>query len=208
MQSTPSESGRVASRADSPGHSTGGTVRPGREQGLVGEAGGRSTPALVLRPRIQWWLPGPALLVVAIAIVASGRWLGLALMLIAVPLFPVLWVRLEVGEQAIRRRTWRGTWSTIPMGSVDALRLRRLPFGVLRWMRRGYRIGRFWSVPLTLRLQRDVEVLIQLRCVWWSGWKDLARFVGSLPEVDLDVRTRGRLDRYVGPIASATPVQP
>jgi hypothetical protein len=89
---------------------------------------------------------------------------------------------------------------TIRLDTIDTLRLRRLPFGLTRiFGRRGFRIGRFWTVPLTLRLQTGSEVRLQLRCVWWNGWQSVARFLASEPGMNLDDRTRGRLDTYVGP---------
>jgi hypothetical protein len=39
----------------------------------------------------------------------------------------------------------------------------------------------------------------QLRCAWWNGWQRMTRAVLALnSELDLDQRTRGRIERYVG----------
>jgi len=143
-------------------------------------------------------------LVIAVGLAGAGVLAALLLVPIAVGCFPTVWARLEVGEHAIRRRRWHGGWTTVATDSVDTLRLRRIPFPILGWLKRGHRLGRFWSVPLTLRLQHEETVLVELRCVWWSDWRDLARFAASQPDVDLDLRTRGRLARYVGPLSWAT----
>ena len=156
-------------------------------------------PALVVRPRLAWRLPGPLLLVAGAALVASGlRW-GVAVAALGVLFLQTLWVRLLVTGVSIRGRGWRGQRTTIRLDTIDTLRLRRLSFGPTRILGRGFRIGRFWTVPLTLRLQTGSDVRLQLRCVWWNGWQSVARFLASEPGMDLDDRTRGRLDSYVGP---------
>jgi hypothetical protein len=117
---------------------------------------------------------------------------------IAVAFLPAIWERVEVGPHTIVQRNWRRE-RTIDFDDMNAFRLRRIPFRAIAGLRRGYKFGRFWSIPLTLRLiDRDV-VLLDLRCGWWNGWQELARYVVvSHPDVDLDGRTRGRLERYVG----------
>jgi hypothetical protein len=159
---------------------------------------------MVLRPHFVCRAIGPVLLVVAVGLAGAGLLAALVLVPIAVIFFPTVWARLDVGEHEIRRRRWRGGWTSVSTDSVDTLRLRRLPFPVLAWLKRGHRFGRFWSVPLTVRLQHEENVLVELRCIWWNGWRELARFAAAQPDVDLDLRTRGRLARYVGPLAWAT----
>lgn len=159
---------------------------------------------MVLRPHVACRAVGPVLLVIGIGLAGAGLLPALVLVPIALVFFPTVWARVEVGEHSIRRRRWRWGWNTVPTDSVDTLRLRRLPFPALAWMKRGHRLGRFWSVPLTVRLQHEETVLLELRCIWWNGWRDLARFAASQPGVDLDLRTQGRLARYVGPLAWAT----
>ena len=153
-------------------------------------------------------MPLPALLAVAAVLVARGRPWGIALLPAALVWTPVLWVRVEATESTVRRRSWRGRWRRVPLESITTLRLRRLPYRALRWVRRGYRIGRFWSVPLTLRLLDESRVRLELRCAWWGSWRALAGFAASLPDVDIDARSRARLDRYVGPIARDTSLHP
>ena len=111
---------------------------------------------------------------------------------------PALWDRVDVGADTIVQRGLR-KHRTIELTDVDAFRLRRIAFPLLQGIHRGYKIGRFWSIPLTLRLLHREEVLLELRCGWWNGWRELARYiVVSCPDADLDGRTRGRLERYVG----------
>jgi hypothetical protein len=160
------------------------------------------TPTLVMTPQVQWRVGGPVLLLAAVAVVVLGPiWtLPLAVVLAAtgVSLLPALRDRLEVGATFIRCRTIMHE-RTIDIGDVDTMRLRRVPFPLLRWLPRGYKVGRFWSIPLTMRLSNGEDPRLDLRCAWWSNWRELARFVLAVhPEVDLDSRTRGRLERYVG----------
>jgi len=200
MQSTPSEAGRTESRADLRADSIGDTVLPVRAPG--------SSPTVVLRARVQWRAPVLALPVLAAVFLVFGQWSGVVLLLFAVPFVPAWWIRIELNEQSVRRRDWRRRWTSVDLESVDGLRLRRLPFAALAWLPRGYRVGRFWSVPLTLRLQHGEAVRLEARCVWWDDWRDLARYVAARPNIDLDARTRGRLGRYVGPIAFVPSDQP
>ena len=43
---------------------------------------------------------------------------------------------------------------------------------------------------------RDDETLSQITVVFWEGWPKLARYLLSIPGIDSESRTRGRLDRY------------
>jgi hypothetical protein len=163
----------------------------------------RPGPRLVLRPKVQWMVAGPALLFLALVVVAAGRLAGvlpgLVFAAVGVLFLPALRERIDVGTSMVVQRSWRGRVTTIQLEEVDTLRLRRVPFVALQGLRRGYKFGRFWSVPLTLRLLAGEQVLLELRCGWWNNWQELARFaVTSIPEIDLDGRTRGRLERYVG----------
>ena len=161
-----------------------------------------AAPTLVLRPQLHWRLVGPALILLALLVLAAGRLraapIAFVLVVIAVPFLPALRERVEVGPRSIVHRRWRGRRTAV-LDEVDTLRLRRIAFPLLSRLRRGYKVGRFWSLPLTLRLLRGETVLLELRCGWWDGWRELARYViVSHPDVDLDGRTRGRLERYVG----------
>jgi hypothetical protein len=161
------------------------------------------TPRLVLRPKVQWMLAGPVLFALALAVLATGRLraapVALVLGLIGIAFLKSWFDRVELGPETVRRRTWL-TRETVPLDQVDTLRLRRIAFPWLRWVRRGFKIGRFWSLPLTLRLMRgEDEPLLELRCGWWKGWQGMTRALLALnPELDLDQRTRGRIERYVG----------
>ena len=200
MQSTPSEADRTESRTDPGTDSIGDTVLPVRAPD--------ASPTVVLRARVQWRAPVVVLPVLALVFIVFRQWSGVVLLLFALPFVPALWIRIELSERTVRRRDWRRRWTPVDVESVDVLRLRRLPFAALAWLPRGYRVGRFWSVPLTLRLQHDEAVRLEVRCVWWDDWRDLARYVAVRPNIDLDARTRGRLGRYVGPIAFVPSDQP
>jgi hypothetical protein len=160
------------------------------------------SPRLVLRPHLQWRVAGPALLVVALLVLVAGRVRAVPFALVfavAGVAFLSAWRdRIEVGATSIRRRTWRRE-TTVDISDVDTLRLRRVAFPLLRWLPRGYKVGRFWSIPLTVRLLSGEDPRLEIRCGWWSNWQELTRFViSAYPDVDLDGRTRGRLERYVG----------
>ena len=70
-----------------------------------------------------------------------------------------------------------------------------MPFGPPRPPHRSYRIGRFSTTPIRLRIIGDDE-MIQLTAALWANWPALVRVVLTLPGVESDSRTRGRLDRY------------
>jgi hypothetical protein len=159
-------------------------------------------PTLVLRPQIGWRAVGPILILLAFAALAVGRRQAVPaaflLGVLGAAFLPAWLDRVDVGETTIIRRSLRGR-RTIVIDEVDTMRLRRVPFVLLRFLPRGYKVGRYWSIPLTLRLLDDDHELLALRCIWWDNWRGLSRYlVSAVPEVDLDGRTRGRLERYVG----------
>ena len=94
--------------------------------------------------------------------------------------------------------TARGITSTtvIPIRRVREVRLRRVPFGPPRPPHRSYRIGRFSTTPIRLRIIGDEDEMIQLTAALWADWPALVRVCLTVPGVQSDSRTRGRLDRY------------
>lgn len=165
--------------------------------------GSGEMPRLVLRPKVQWLLAGPVLFVLALAAVAAGGGRGapvaVVLGLLGIAFLKSWFDRVELGPETVSRRRFL-TRETVPLDQVDTLRLRRIAFSWLRWVRRGFKVGRYWSLPLTLRLMRgEDEPLLELRCGWWNGWQRMTRALLALnPDLDLDQRTRGRIERYVG----------
>jgi hypothetical protein len=162
----------------------------------------------VVRPQIAWRVIGPALIALAFAALVLGRRqaipVAFVLGVLGAGFLPAWLDRLEVGETTIVRRSLRGR-RTIVLDEVDTMRLRRVPFVLLRFLPRGYKVGRYWSIPLTLRLLDDDHGLLTLRCIWWDNWRGFSRYlVGAVPELDLDGRTRGRLERYVGMLLPAS----
>jgi hypothetical protein len=101
---------------------------------------------------------------------------------------------VEVGDDVVRARGIVGT-TVIPYGDVREVRLRRVPLGPPRPPHRSYRIGRFSTTPIRLRIIGDDD-MIQLTAVLWASWPALVRVMLTLPDVQSDSRTRGRLDRY------------
>jgi hypothetical protein len=159
-------------------------------------------PRLVVRPKVQWLLAGPVLLVLALGAAASGRPrllpIAVVLGLVGIALLGSWFDRVDLGPVTVRRRSLLSR-VTIALDDVDTLRLRRIAWPWLRWVKRGFKVGRYWSLPLTLRLMHGDAPQLELRCVWWSSWRELTRALLTLnPELDLDQRTRGRIDRYVG----------
>jgi hypothetical protein len=181
------------------------TVSPPDPTPVVSDARERESadrPTLVLRPQIHWRVAGPALIGFGLLLLAVGRLraapFALVFFAIGAAFLPALWDRVDAGPGTIGQRSVR-KHRKIALTDVDTLRLRRIAFPLLKGIHRGYKIGRYWSIPLTLRLLHGEEVLLELRCGWWYGWRELARYVVvSCPDVDLDGRTRGRLERYVG----------
>jgi hypothetical protein len=181
------------------------TVSPPEPTPVVADVRARESadrPTLVLRPQIHWRVAGPALILFGLVLLAVGRLraapFALVFFAIGAAFLPALWDRVDVGPDTIGQRSLRGN-RKIALSDVDTFRLRRIAFPVLKGIHRGYKIGRYWSIPLTLRLLHGEKVLLELRCGWWYGWRELARYiVVSCPDVDLDGRTRGRLERYVG----------
>jgi hypothetical protein len=175
---------------------------PGAPVSAAPEHERQERPTLVLRPQLHWRAVGPALIVLAMLLLAVGKLLlvpfALVFLAIGVAALRTFWERVDVSPGTIVQHSLR-KHRTVPLAEVDAFRLRRVAFPVLAGLQRGYKIGRYWSIPLTLRLLHRDEPLLELRCGWWYGWRDLARYViVSCPDVSLDGRTRGRLERYVG----------
>jgi hypothetical protein len=167
-----------------------------------------SRPALVMRPQLGWRVMGPGLILLAVVLVAVGRVLAVPVAFVlaaaGAALLPAWWDRIEVSGSTIVKRAWRGRY-TVTVGDVDAMGLRRVALPALRFLPRGYRFGRYWTIPLTLRLLTGDTILLELRCVWWRSWRELARFlVRTQPALDMDGRTRGRLERYVGLLLPAS----
>jgi hypothetical protein len=168
----------------------------------------RARPALVMRPQVGWRALGPGLILLAVLLVAVGRLravpVAFVLAAAGAALLPAWWDRLEVSEAAIVRRAWRGQHE-VALADVDGMGLRRVSLVGLRFLPRGYRIGRYWTIPLTLRLLSGDSVVLELRCIWWSHWRELTRYVvTTVPNLDVDGRTRGRLERYVGLLLPAS----
>jgi hypothetical protein len=159
-------------------------------------------PTLVLRPQIHWRLAGPGLILFALVLLAAGRLraapFALILFVIGVTMLPAIWERVDVSPDTIVHHGFR-QHRAVPLAEIDAFRLRRIAFPFLRFIHSGYKVGRYWSIPLTVRLLHRDEPLLELRCGWWDGWRELSRYIiVTCPDVDLDGRTRGRLERYVG----------
>jgi hypothetical protein len=167
----------------------GSAVTP--EGGRPGVAGG---PVVVFRPRLVLLVVGPLVLLAGVAILASGSIVGVPLVAVGL-LVSLAWLpKVEVGNDVVRARGLVGT-TEIPYDDVREVRLRRVPFGPPRPPHRSYRIGRFSTTPIRLRIIGG-EDMIQLTAVMWADWPALVRVVLGLPGVQSDSRTRGRLDRY------------
>ena len=152
-------------------------------------------PVLIIRPRIALRVAGPTLFAVGALSLAADFLAGGVLVLAGLALL-VAWIpRIEADATEIRIRRLRGS-EAIPLATVDEIRLRRVPFGPPRPVRRNYRIGRFCTTPIRFRIICKEITLVQITVVWWDHWPKLVRYVLSLPNVGSDGRTRGRLDRY------------
>jgi len=161
------------------------------EGGRSGVAGG---PVVVFRPRAVLRLGGPLLLVAGIVLAVSVAPVAAALAAIGA-VISLSWLpKVEIGNDVVRGRGLVGT-TVIPYDEVREIRLRRVPFGPPRPPHRSYRFGRLSTTPIRLRIIGDEE-MIQLTAALWADWPALVRVMLSLPDVESDARTRGRLDRY------------
>lgn len=152
-------------------------------------------PALTLRPRLVVRIVGPILIVLGLAGFAAGFPAAMLLALVGFTAL-VAWVpRVSVDDRELRIRGVVRT-KRIPLAAIDEVRLRRVPIGPKRPSRRNFRFGRFCSIPLRLRVMKNEETLSQITVVFWEGWPKLARYLLSIPAIQSDGRTRGRLDRY------------
>jgi len=149
---------------------------------------------VIFRPRVLFLVLGPLVLLGGVAIVAAGSAAGVVVAIVGAVVSLSWRPRIEVGDDAVRARALVGT-TVIPYDEIREVRLRRVPFGPPRPPHRSYRIGRFSTTPIRLRII-GVDDMIQLTVGLWSDWPALVRVVLSLPGVESDSRTRGRLDRY------------
>jgi hypothetical protein len=157
-----------------------------------GAAGG---PMLTLRPRLAFRSAGPILIVLGLGGLVAG-FPAAALLALVGFIALVAWMpRVSVDDRELRIRGVVRT-ETIPLATTDEVRLRRVPIGPKRPARRNYRFGRFCSIPLRLRVMQNETTLFQITVVFWEGWPKLARYLLSIPTMESDGRTRGRLDRY------------
>jgi hypothetical protein len=149
---------------------------------------------VIFRPRVIFLVLGPLLLVGGVAIVAAGTVAGVAVAVVGATMSLSWRLRIEVGDDIVRSRGLLDT-TVIPYDEIREVRLRRVPFGPPRPPHRSYRIGRFSTTPIRLRII-GADDMIQLTAVLWANWPALVRVVLVLPGVESDTRTRGRLDRY------------
>jgi hypothetical protein len=161
------------------------------ERGTPGVAGG---PVVVFRPRAALLAGGPLLLLAGIALAVAVAPAGAAVAVVGA-VVSLSWLpKVEVGNDVVRARGVVGT-TVIPYGELREVGLRRVPFGPPRPPHRSYRIGRVSTTPIRLRIV-GADEMIQLTAALWANWPTLVRVMLSLPGVQSDSRTRGRLDRY------------
>ena len=164
-------------------------VDGGRETGVV------SSLTVTLRPRLVFRAVGPVLILAGIAGIAAQFLPAIGLLVLGGVAMATWIPSLRVDDHAVRLR---GLWTmtTIPLDTVDEIRLRRVPFGPKHALRRVYRVGPFCSTPIRLRFLLDDLTLAQITVVYWGGWAGLVRYLLTMPGITADSRTRGRLDRY------------
>lgn len=149
---------------------------------------------VIFRPHVALRIGGPLLLLAGVAVLVVGSAVG-ALLVALGAVVALSWLpKVEVGDDVVRARGLIGT-TVIPYADIREVSLRRVPFGPPRPPHRSYRIGRFSTTPIRLRIIGD-EDLIQLTTVVWANWPALVRVMLTLPGVQSDSRSRGRLDRY------------
>lgn len=150
---------------------------------------------LVLRPAVGWRALGPVLVLVGIMAGVLLSPLAFVISVLGLALLPLFLVRVECDGVTLRRRRIRGWEEPVAVSDLVALRVRRAPFAALAHWRHSFRFGHYCTVPLRLRLHTTRGVALDLTVVWWDGWLALARFVRSQPDVEVDRRSRARLER-------------
>ena len=154
-------------------------------------------PTVILRPQLWMRAAGPVLIVLALyGFYVGSRRISVVVLLAGLACLPALFVKIQVDEYSVRRRGVRGWERPVALDSVTELGLRRSPWRAFKWWPKGYRLGRFYSLPLRLRLLEGTNIRFQLTVVFWRDWGTLARFMAARPDVHADGRTRGRLERY------------
>jgi len=152
-------------------------------------------PRLILRPRLIFRLLGPVLIVAGVLGAAAGFLPAIFIALLGVVslIASVQWIAVDDRQVVIRGL---GSSTTIPIVSIDEIRLRRVPFGPKKPMRRTSRFGPFSSTPIRLHFIRAEDTLAEITVGYWEGWAGLVQYLLAVPTIDSDSRTRGRLDRY------------
>ncbi|MEP6624839.1 MAG: hypothetical protein ABJC79_10370 [Acidimicrobiia bacterium] len=149
----------------------------------------------MLRPRLVFRVVGPGLIVAGAVGVAAGYLVGAGIAIVGVFCLVAWLQRISVDEQQIVIRGVRSS-TTLPIGSIDEVRLRRVPLGPKHGLGKSYRFGPFSSTPIRLRLIHADVTLVQLTAIYWDGWAALVRYLLAVPAIDSDNRTEGRLERY------------
>jgi hypothetical protein len=164
-------------------------------RGGGGPAPATDGPTLVIRPRLFLRLLAPVLLAAGFAGLARGSPLAAVLLVPAVALALLWLVRVEADGRELRFTGLRRA-VTVPIVDIDAVQLRRIPYGPHRPPTHTYRFGRFATTPIRLRVLRREEHVLELTIAWWQSWPVLVRYLLSVPGVTADSRTRGRLERF------------
>jgi hypothetical protein len=165
------------------------TPEGGRPPGVAGG------PVVIFRPRVAFLIGGPLMLLGGVAVLVLGSPPAGVVLVALGAVVALSWLpKVEVGDDLVRARGLVGS-TVIPYADIHEVRLRRVPFGPPRPPHRSYRIGRFSTTPIRLRIIGSDE-MIQLTAVLWGNWPALVRVMLTLPGVQSDSRTRGRLDRY------------
>jgi hypothetical protein len=162
-------------------------------------------PVVVLQPKLAARVGAPASVLMLIMVAFTATPAFLVLLLAAVPLTIASFGRIEVTEQTIRRRTWLGWQPVIRLDDIVGVRMRRAKVAGIEALRRGYGVGRSSTMPLVLRLASAEGSVFSITVMWWDGWRELARYVGCLPQVRVGSRTRHRLTHYGGVRVPSSP---
>jgi len=149
---------------------------------------------VIFRPRAALLVAGPVLVLAGVVLAAVVSAVGAVVAVAGVLCLPAWRYRIEVGDDVVVARGFVGA-TEIRFDEIREVRLRRVPFGPPRPPHRSYRVGRFSTTPIRLRIIADDE-MIQLTAALWANWPALVRVVLNIPGVESDSRTRGRLDRY------------
>lgn len=145
-----------------------------------GETGVVSGITVTLRPRLGFRAIGPVLILAGIAGIAAQFLPAIGALAVGGIAMAAWLPTLRVDEHEIRLR---GLWTmtTIPLDTVDQIRLRRVPFGPKHALRRVYRMGPFCSTRYACDSSATISPWPRSRWSTGAGGRDWCAISSPCP---------------------------